>query len=313
MTQFPKSYILPDSVVQARVERRRHIIQAVSFGVGIRTIIIIGELIGAALFTSAALFMDALSSFIDVTCSLLLILFIKLAEKPPDEDHPFGHGRYEPLAGLQLGLLLALIGCGMLIQQGFQLSTEQSDVILDKRAWIIPLCALVLLEVCYSVTTRAAKKHQSTALMADAAHYRIDSLTSLFATIALLVAAYVPHLSHMIDHLGAISISIFMIIMGAYTFRGNMHQLVDRIPESTYFERVKRAAKSVVGVFDTEKIRIQMYGPDAHVDIDIEVDPELSVEKAHLISQEVRVAIQKDWPLVRDATVHIEPYYPGDH
>lgn len=64
---------------------------------------------------------------------------------------------------------------------------------------------------------------------------------------------------------------------------------------------------------DTEKTRIQLYGPDAHVDIDIEVDPELSVQKAHKISQEVRIEIQKAWPAVRDVTVHIEPYYPNDH
>ena len=88
---------------------------------------------------------------------------------------------------------------------------------------------------------------------------------------------------------------------------------MDRIPEDRFFNTVRQAAKHVEGVLETEKIRIQRYGPDAHVDIDIEVDPGLTVEVAHAISQKVRVEIQKAWPAVRDVTVHIEPYYSGDH
>ena len=104
-----------------------------------------------------------------------------------------------------------------------------------------------------------------------------------------------------------------MIVMGVYAVRNNLHQLLDRVPDAHFFDTVTKAAKIVPGVLDTEKIRIQLYGPDAHVDIDVEVDPQLSVEKAHEISQKVRVEIQKEWPAVRDVTVHIEPYYPNDH
>jgi divalent metal cation (Fe/Co/Zn/Cd) transporter len=76
---------------------------------------------------------------------------------------------------------------------------------------------------------------------------------------------------------------------------------------------VKEAALKVEGVLATEKVLIQSYGPDAHVDIDIEVAPNLSVEVAHKLTQKVRAEIQKAWPAVRDVIVHIEPYYPGDH
>jgi divalent metal cation (Fe/Co/Zn/Cd) transporter len=89
--------------------------------------------------------------------------------------------------------------------------------------------------------------------------------------------------------------------------------MMDRIPNPRFFEKVKNAARSVDGVEETEKIRIQLYGPDAHVDIDIEVDPHLTVEVAHKISQQVRAEIQKKWTAVRDVTVHVEPYYPNDH
>ena len=115
------------------------------------------------------------------------------------------------------------------------------------------------------------------------------------------------------DHIGAMTIASMMVVLGIYAAKNNLDQLMDRIPNRDFFERVRKASLTVIGVLDTEKIRIQLYGPDAHVDIDIEVDPLLPVHLAHEISQNVRVEIQKEWPSVRDVTVHIEPYYPGDH
>lgn len=313
MSHFPEPIQLPDDVLTARQSRNKQVLRAAGLGISIRTTIILIELIGVYAFGSSALLMDALSSVVDVVSTLFLILCIKLAERPPDKEHPFGHGRYEPLVGLQLGLLLVVIGGGMLFQQTFQLSQPVTDTVIDKRTWIFSLVALVLLEISYQVVMRTAKRQRSPALAADAVHYRIDGITSLFATIALLVAAYFPQWSVQIDHLGAISIAILMIGIGLYAARGNLDQIMDKVPDQDFFNQVRDAAAKVIGVLGTEKIRIQLYGPDAHVDIDVEVDPQMPVEAAHTISQKVRIEIQKAWPAVRDVTVHIEPFYPGDH
>jgi len=150
-------------------------------------------------------------------------------------------------------------------------------------------------------------------MVADAYHYRVDALTSVVATIALFIGQYSSDFAGLFDHLGAVVIACMMIGLGFSALRANFNQLVDKKPNPVYFQWVREAALSVKGTHETEKIRIQISGPDAHVDIDIEVDPHMSVEKAHKISQEVRAAIQKKWPQVRDVTVHIEPYYPDDH
>lgn len=313
MTQFPDPISLPESVPQARTKRERQIMQAARWGIFIRLTIIAIELLGYYWYSSSSLLMDAIASSLDIVSSFVLIVCIKLASRPPDKDHPFGHGRYEPLAGLQLGLLLILIGAGMLAQQITQLFDIPEGVVLDSKVWVIPLMATLLLEVCYQVIIRVAKRQHSPAMAADAWHYRIDGLTSLFATVALVAAAFLPASSITIDHIGAITIAILMVGLGINAARNNLNQLMDKIPHANFFERVKSAARKVQGVLDTEKIRIQIYGPDAHVDIDVEVDPHLPVETAHRISQEVRAEIQKEWPAVRDVTVHIEPYYPNDH
>ncbi len=312
MSHFPDSVDPPDSVKAARKERQHNLSWAIRWGVALRMSIIVCEFVGFLVTGSNALLLDGFASLFDVFSSLFLLLFVRLAEKPPDSEHPFGHGRYEPLAGLQLGLLLVVFGAGMCIQQAFEIAIPASGVVTS-WAWLISFGALLVLELCFAITMRVAKKYESSALAADAAHYRIDSLTSFLATLTLLLAAYFPEWSQRIDHAGAILIGLFMIGMGIYNARENLQQLLDRAPSADCFERVKKAAVNVLGVKDTEKILIQHYGPDAHVNIDIEVDPKLSVEEAHRITQHVRAEIQREWPAVRGVTVHVEPYYPGDH
>lgn len=312
MSRFPDPIALPKEVPAARQERIKSLVRSSTQGIFIRVLIASIELIAGVWFGSAALFMDALATAIDIATSLFLILSFKLADKPPDRNHPFGHGRFEPLAGLQLGIFLVVVGIGMAFYQIFNAVRSDTEVI-NPYLWIIPLLATVLFEICYQFMMRAAKKGHSPALAADAWHYRLDGFTSLMAGIALVLVAFFPSWSSVIDHLGATLIAIMMIVTGLKAARKNLNQLIDAIPEDGFFDKVHNAAMRVKGVFATEKIRIQHYGPDAHVNIDIEVEPSLSVEEAHAISQKVRIEIQKEWPFVRDVLVHIEPYYPGDH
>lgn len=310
---FPPPVEPTDQVFTARRDRSRQVIRASWIGVAVRCFIILIEIIGVWAYGSSVLLLDALGTAVDVVTSIVLIICIRLAARPPDSDHPFGHGRYEPLAGLQLGAFLVVLGFVMAYEQGVALFFGQADRVIGGEAWMIPLAAAVLLELAARRLRRTAKKEGSPALVAEAAHFRIDALNSVFASVVLLIALFIPEYSGRIDLVGAFLIAVSMVYIGFKAASSNFHQLMDRTPDSAYFERVKLAACGVDGVLDTEKIRIQQYGPDAHVDIDVEVDPHLSVETAHTISQKVRAAIREAWPQVQDVTVHIEPYYPGDH
>lgn len=312
MEKFPPPVTPGNKIYQARKERNREVLFTARIGVYLRLLIVAVELAAYFFYGSSALLADALSSMLDIVSAILLILFIKFADRPPDSNHPFGHGRFEPLGGLQLGVLLVVVGCGVIFQQVVSVHGSEGPA-LHPGLWFIPFLALVSLELCYRYIMKAAKKNNSSALVAEAYHFRVDSLTSLLATVALVFAAYFPEWSHIADHLGAVGIGLFMLIVGALAIKSNMNQLMDRVPEASFFTRVKEAAMGVEGVLGTEKIRIQHYGPDAHVDIDIEVDPKMEVAKAHEISQQVRAAIQTAWPAVLDVTVHIEPYYENDH
>jgi cation diffusion facilitator family transporter len=310
-SQFPAPIHLPTKVYTARLQRQKEVVRSAKWGIFLRLIIIAFELTGVIWINSIALLMDALASFVDVFSSFFLIFCMKLAQRPPDDDHPFGHGRYEPLGGFILGVLLIVTGGLMLVQQEFL--HKPSHQTIAPFGWVFPFIAVILLEIIYRFMIYTAKKEHSPALAVDAYHYRIDGITSLLATFALLVAWIWPAWSELADHIGAILIALFMIGLGIYASRANFHQLMDKVPEERFFKKVKEAAERVEGVKGTEKIRIQTYGPDAHVDIDIEVEPQLTVDIAHRISQKVRAEIQQTWPAVQDVTVHIEPFYENDH
>jgi len=310
---FPERLPLDRKVAQVRLRRRKELLMGAKKGLSIRLGVILLELVGFFLWRSSSLLLDALSCGIDAVASAFLIYCIYKADQPPDEDHPLGHGRFEPIAGLLVGFSLIFFGCMAVFEQIQGVFRGEVGPSIDPIAWIIPLIALFLLEWGYRSLKKTARRKKSPALLADAIHYRIDALTSLFALIALFLAAVFPQYAHFFDHIGALAISLFMIVAGLKATKSNIHQLVDARPSPDVFRKVREAAVSVEGVLATEKCRIQQYGPDSHVSLDIEVDPEMSVLSSHEITQLVRRAIQRTLPAVRDVIVHVEPYYPGDH
>ncbi|MFY7843440.1 MAG: cation diffusion facilitator family transporter [Rhabdochlamydiaceae bacterium] len=274
-----------------------------------RCFIILSELIAFFYFNSSSLLMDGLSSLIDVLASVLLILFIYIADRPPDRNHPFGHGRFEPIAGLQMGIFLIVLGVIMGFYQFSSIDTSNStDKVVNPYASLVSFGALIILEICYRFLKFSGRKRNSPALLADAVHYRIDALNSLFATIALFLGVLWPEHSYLFDKGGAIVIALLMIVIGSYAAKENLNQLLDKVPDQIYFDKVKKAALAVPLVENVANMKLQVYGPDAHVSIDIQVPPKLSVLEAHNIAEEVKNHIQTTWPQVIDVIVHIEPH-----
>ena len=308
---FPAPVAPPRETRLARAGRERELLRAAWLGIGLRLSVIALELAGVWFLGYAALLVDAIASVFDVAASLAIVLAIRLAARPPDDEHPFGHGRYEPLAGLQLGLLVCAAGLWLSARYLFGAVDAPAAGDVHRFAWCIPATAAVILEISARIVRQMGERKESTALLAEGFHYRVDAATSIVATVGLLAASQFPQQGHRIDLICAALLALVMVVLGAAAARENFHQLLDRTPDQAHFAQVKSAALRVAGVRGVEKVRIQHAGPDAHVDI--EVDPEMNVAAAHVITQHVRAEIQRDWPSVREVVVHVEPYYPGDH
>jgi len=304
---FPKKHIH-----SLRKDRLKSVTLACYRGIFIRLFIILAEVVGYLFTQSQALWLDAISTSLDICFSFFLVLSIKYASKPPDENHPFGHGRFEPIAGLQLAVILVVLGI-ILGGEQFRSTFIAHEKTFPFYTFLIPLLAAFLMEGCFRYFKYVAKKSHSSALLSDAYHFRSDALSSVLATLALGLGQIRPEYASICDHIGAISIAFMMIVTGFRSIFENLHQLLDKKPSKSYLNKIIEAAFKIKGVLGTEKLRVQRYGPDAHVDIDIEVDPKLSVMKAHRIAQEVRASIQEEMPEVQDVMVHVEPYFESDH
>jgi cation diffusion facilitator family transporter len=311
--QFPAPVRPGGEVAAARRTRLADLQRTALTGIGLRIAVIAGESLALWWWRYAALLTDVLASALDVLSSLALVAAIRAASRPPDAEHPFGHGRYEPLAGLQLGVLIAAAGGWLLIRFLWGLLESEAAGAVSAWAWSVPAAAAVVMALAARLVQRIGVRERSSALTAEARHYWVDAATSLIAAVGLALAAGLPEIGHHVDLLSAALLAAIMITLGLQAIRENLHQLLDRAPEDERFDRVRAAALRVPGVRGVEKLRIQQAGPDAHVDIDIEVDPELSVAAAHVIAQHVRAEIQAEWPFVLEVVVHVEPYYAGDH
>jgi len=300
-------------VEQARQARLLELQRTALAGIGLRVAVILSEGFAAWWWGYAALFADVVASALDVLSSLAIIVAIRVAARPPDEEHPFGHGRYEPLAGLQLGVLIAVAGAGLTGRFLFGLAQSEPAGVVSGWAWLAPASAAIAMAAAARMVQRIGSRERSSALTAEAQHYWVDAATSLVAAAGLAAAAAVPSLGRHLDLASAAVLAAIMVGLGLQAIRENLHQLLDRAPQDELIARVQTSALRVQGVLGVEKVRIQQAGPDAHVDIDIEVAPEMSVAAAHVITQHVRAAIQADWPFVLEVVVHVEPFYAGDH
>lgn len=312
MKKFHDPIALSKNVNLSRQLRLESITKACYRGIVLRSVIIIAELAGYAFTKSQSLWLDAVGTTCDICFSIFLVFSIKYASRPPDENHPFGHGRFEPIAGLQLSIVLVTLGAILGFKQ-LKGAVFISSATFPFYTFLIPLLAAILLELCFQYFKYTASKTHSSALLADAYHFRSDAVNSLVAALALGLGVINTEYAAFLDHMGAFIIAIIMIITGVRNMFDNLHQLLDKKPSKTYLGKIIDAAFKVKGVLGTEKLRVQRYGPDAHVDIDIEVDPLMSVMQAHRIAQEVRVSIQETLPEVQDVMVHVEPYFEADH
>ena len=260
-------------------------------------------LIGARA-NSAAVLSDGLEASGDVLSSLVVFIGLRLASKPPDDEHPYGHGRYETLSGLAVGALLQLAGAAIL-WHGIT-GTENGDVLQPYALY--PLLASVVVKIALALSKfRVGKRIGSISLVADGWHDLSDLLSTGIAMVAVLLTILDRVRFGNADRIGSIVIGILILLLSVRVVWQTVEQLLDTMPPANKMEEIRSSALSVPGALAIEKCFARHTGMKYHVDLHLEVDPEMTVQKSHEIATEVRSAIRRDLPWVADVLVHVEP------
>lgn len=253
---------------------------------------------------SVALVSDGFESAADILMSGLVLFGLWVAAKPADADHPYGHGRFEILTGLAIGAILAIAGAGI----SWRALSERNDQHTPASFAIWPLLgAAVLKGILWTTKMRIGKKSGSVALSADALNDAVDMCSGLVALIAVALAIHFPGMQSA-DHWGGFAVGLFVIFFGLRVVRETALQLMDTMPEGKQMDAIRAVAMRVPGTLGIEKCFARKTGLRYHVDLHLEVDPELTVRASHDIATAVRIAIKSDLDWVEDVLVHVEPH-----
>ncbi len=253
---------------------------------------------------SVALVSDGFESAADILMSGLVLFGLWVAAKPADEDHPYGHGRFEILTGLAIGAVLAAAGAGI----SWRAIAERNDQHTPAAYALWPLLgAVVLKAVLWTAKLRIGKKSGSASLSADAWNDAVDMCSGMVAMIAVGLAVFIPGM-HAADHWGGFAVGLFVIFFGLRVVRETALQLMDTMPEGVRMEEIRTVALRVPGALGIEKCFARKTGLRYHVDLHLEVDPDLTVRSSHDIATAVRTALRKEVDWVEDVLVHVEPH-----
>ncbi|HYZ86010.1 MAG TPA: cation diffusion facilitator family transporter, partial [Bryobacteraceae bacterium] len=229
-----------------------------------------------------------------------------LAARPPDNEHPYGHGRIEILAGLTVGLMLAGGGVGICFRS-LQKITEVHPPPESYAIWPL-ITAIVVRGAMSTVKFRVGRRIGSRALIADAWNDTVDILSALAALAALGLTLHNPSQFLAADHYGGFAVGLFVVFTGLRVLRDASMDLIDTMPGPDVIASIRDAALEVPGVLGVEKCYARKTGLQYHVELHVEVDPMMTVAEAHRIASNVRFHIRNVLGTVADVTVHIEPH-----
>lgn len=255
---------------------------------------------------STAVVSDGFESAADVLASGFVLLGLTLAAKPADEDHPYGHGRFETLTGLLVGLLLSATGVLICVRATGRLFEVQHQP-AAYAVW--PMFASIgIKSVSWWFKRLYGQRIRSDSLLADSQNDAVDILSAVTALIALAITLSDPVRFVAADHMGGFAVGLIVIFLGIHVIRDTTNHLVDTMPPSPLLLEIRNMAMSVPGALGVEKCYARKTGLKYHVDLHLEVDPSMTVRESHEIATNVRIKIKEELDWVADVLVHVEPH-----
>ena len=254
---------------------------------------------------SYALVADAIESTADIFTSIVVWFGLKVAAKAPDEDHPYGHGKAEPLTAIFVSL--ALVGAAVLIAKE-SIHNIVTPHELPKWFTLVVLGLVIIIkESLYRHVNHTGDELGSMAVKSDAQHHRADVITSLTAFVGIGVALIGGKGYESADDWAALVAAIIIVYNSVHIFRPAFSEIMDKAPPRELVEDVKAIAMTVPGVKGIDKCFVRKMGLDYYIDIHVIVDGNLSVRDGHRIGHEVKDKLRQRRAWVSDVLTHIEP------
>lgn len=272
----------------------------------VNVLLSIYKLITGIIANSAAMVSDAIHTISDVLSTFVVIIGVKISVKEADNEHPYGHERFECVAALILSIILFLIGLniGYTGIKKIIYGNSGNQKIPGIPALVAAIVSIITKEAMYWYTKIAAKKINSGALMADAWHHRSDALSSIGSLAGIMSARF--GLLFM-DPLAGVIISLMIIISSVTIFMDAIWKMTDRSCDKVVLEEMKEVILKQEGVMGIDKINTRLFGNRIYVDVEIRANGEDTLVATHEVAHRVHDAVEDTFKNVKHCMVHVNP------
>jgi cation diffusion facilitator family transporter len=275
------------------------------FGMVVNLIFAAAKILGGLFGHAYVLIADGIESALDIAGSFIIWGGLKFAARPPDETHPYGHGKAEPIAAVIVAFGVLAAAAGLAIQSVREILTPHHGPAPFTLGILIVV--IVVKEILFRYVNRIGRHVESTAVQTDAWHHRSDALTSAAAFIGISVALIGGSGWQSADDWAALFACAIIAANGIRLLRPAFYEIMDTAPRGEIVDLVRKAAASVPGVIEIEKCFVRKMGVSFYADLHVGVDGNISVRDGHRIAHAVKGAIQETDPRIADVLVHIEP------
>jgi cation diffusion facilitator family transporter len=281
-------------------------LRAVVVGLAINALLAVSKLIAGIFGHSNALVADAIESFADIFSSLVVWRGVVVAAAPADAEHPYGHGKAESIAAAVVGMMLIAAAGGIVMEALRDIVRPQEGP--RPFTLLVLLLVVALKEGLFRFASREADQIASSAIHADAWHHRSDAITSIAAGIGIGIALLGGPRLAAADDIAAILAACFIAWNAGRILRPAFDELMDRQPGPHIVEEITKLAASIPEVERIERCVARKAGKVYLVDMHVEVDPDMTVQRAHEVAHAVKDKVRGGLPAVQDVLVHIEPH-----
>lgn len=295
---MPTTSAVPEGGSRYQAGRRVTLIAA-----GINLFLAIIKFAGGILGHSQALIADAIDSTADLFSDMAVLYGARQGSRAPDSKHPYGHGRVETLVSVFLGAVLLATAAGISLSAAQRLLSPDDILTPSPAALAVAVIAIGLKEWIYRYTLRVGRETRSRMLEANAWHQRTDSISSLVVLLGVGGSLLgMPYL----DPVAAIGVSVLIARVGWELLWQSISELADSALSRERVAVIRKAIRGIEGVQDLHLLRTRQAGPDALVDVHVQVNPHISVSEGHRIAEHIRERLIADLDEVSDVLVHID-------
>lgn len=285
-------------------------IKAIYFSIVGNTALALIKALAGIFGNSYALIADAIESTTDIFSSLLVLFGLKYANRPADRNHPYGHGRIEPLITFIVVGFLVMSATVIIFESIHHIQTPHKA----PQPWTLIVLGGIIVwkEVSYQFIARKNKKIKSSSLKADAWHHRSDAITSITAFIGISIAVIFGAGYETADDWAALFAAAFILYNSYLIFRPALSEIMDEHVYDELIEEIRRKSVEVEGIIGTEKCFIRKVGTKYHVDLHARVDGSISVKEGHALAHHLMNHLAEQIPDLGKIFIHVEPATVGE-